>query len=368
MPWQFNAEANSRLEFRQQLGNCPQLSSLYPTGISENSDEAVHSVACDPFGNPMRVNDLRIVDYDPEFIFLQTAYTCDGTGNSADCSFGTGFRSVTQMEFEAKLNHSGYHLDGRRWTVGEMNTSIHCRRNLSGVCTSWHIPNIDINPTTDLEEINPESDLGLMIRYGLNRHTDPGIQDANIMLEMSEWGPSWVSWIPIAGDIQGAVEAVRAGAALETGWVDGQVYCDGCRPSWITRYRWLNQYIVDMSLYEGMGSVERSTVSAFFDRHIYPTLDWSPAGVLARSMGMPKAWVEQTMIFAEDLFNTPQNIYAKIASAPNIWFNHYGGDNFNIPQVPEQSTYQRILANSQEGTRIAGAEARRRMNGFGVVV
>jgi hypothetical protein len=79
-------------------------------------------------------------------------------------------------------------------------------------------------------------------------------------------------------------------------------------------------------------------------------------------MGMPIEWVRSTIALAEDLFNTPRTIHEKIASAPNIWFTHYGGWNDNNLHVPEQKQHSQILATFREGTRISGVELRRRFN------
>jgi uncharacterized membrane protein len=372
MPWQFSAEANSRLAFRQQLGNCPNLSSLYPEGIPAATDpitgEAipgmenapVHSVACDPFGNPMRINDLSTVDHDPEFIFWKTAYTCNGN----ECSFGSGRMRVDYAEYVAAGNRHGTHMDGTPWSLIDQNRRCSTNANSSACNGAWYeVTRIDTDPVTGIERINPNSELGKMVRFGVYRNTDPGVADANILQELTgDFGPSWLSWIPLAGDFQGMVTASRQDDALRGGWVDGKIYCAGCLPSWGHTHRYLNQYIVDAGLYEGMEAIERNPVTAFFDEHIYPTLDMSPSGVIARNMGWPKEWVDNTIAFAHDLFDTPRDIFDKIASAPNIWFTHYGGSDPNELRVPEQEQPSRIIATLQEGTRISGVELRRRFN------
>ncbi|MCL2371258.1 hypothetical protein FWC63_00740 [Candidatus Saccharibacteria bacterium] len=388
MPWQFNAEANSRLAFQRQLGNCPQLSSLYPDGIPDAidadgrpipgaADRPVNAVACDPFGNPLRVNDLRIVDYDPEYVFWRTAFTCR---SGLECSFGEGRIDVSYSVWNDTLNRSGTHLDDRSWSLQDPN--MRCSINTpsgwrwcspseeSCACNgnTYQITNVKTD-STGLEVVNPESDLARMIAFGVHRPTDPGVHDANIMQQIAgEAAPrNWMNGIPIAGSIWGMMDAANQIEAFNSGWVDGRVYCDGCLPTWETRYRWLNQYIVDAGIYEGMGGLGVNPVTAFFDKHIWPTMDMSPEGVLARNMGWPIEWVRDTIAFAEDLFSTPQTIHDKIASAPNIWHTHYGGWAPNQLEVPEQTSYQRVLANTQEGTRVAGTEMRRRMSGYGVV-
>jgi len=373
MPWQFSADANSRLRFQEQLGNCPNLSSLYPEGIpaatNPNTGEEipgmrnapVHSVACDPFGNPMRINDLGTVEHDPEFIFWKTAYTCDGN----ECSFGSGRMRVDHAEWVAAGNRSGPHMNGGSWSLSDPNRRCSTNANSTACNGVWYeVTRIDTDPATGVERINPASELGKMVRFGVYRNTDPGVADANILQELEgNTGPGWLSWVPIAGDIQGMVVASRQENALRGGWVDGSIYCAGCRPeTWDSKHRYLNQYIVDVGIYEGMEALERNPVTAFFDEHIWPTLDMSPNGIIARNMGWPKEWVDNTIAFAHDLFDTPRDIFDKIASAPNIWFTYYGGSDPNELQVPEQEQPSRIIATLQEGTRISGVELRRRFN------
>lgn len=288
LPLQFTANAANELAFKESLGNCPQLSQLYPNGIAETEDGKVHTVACDLFGNPMRTNDLEIVNLDPEFIYWKTAFTCNDAG---ECSFGkSGGETRT---------YTGTHLDGTSWSI-------------TGNAT------VELN-SDGTEKINAKSDLGKMVVYGVNRSTDPGVLDVNIMMAEDNSGPSWLGWAPAVGEIQQVVSAINQSNALAEGWVDGKNYCNGCTPEWDTKFRYLNQYIVDTNLYEGMGALDRSPVVAFLEEEIWPTMDQSAEGILARNMGMPKEYVVSTLAWVNDLLETPQDAYALVASAPNIY-------------------------------------------------
>jgi hypothetical protein len=281
------------------------------------------------------------MDLDPEYIFWQTAATCsydspiDGQLPRRQCSFGTGSGP--------SWTHSGTHFNGEGWTI-----------------TSNARIDTDDN---GIEIVNPRSDLGKMIVYGVHRDTDPGIVDINIMQTEAGGGPAWLGPIPFAGSLDGVLTTRRQQQALADGWVDGSIYCAGCRPEWDDKMKYLNQYIVDVGLYEGMGSLEVNPVAAFFDQYIYPNLDFSHSGVIARNMGKPKEWVQSTLAFMDDLFNTPQTIHDMIVSAPNIWFTHYGGwDPYEFRTVPEQDQVTQILATVQESSKISGVEIRRRFN------
>jgi len=282
LPWQFNASASQALAFKESLGNCPQLSSLYPEGMSATDDGRLHTVACDIFGNPMRSNDLNTMEFDPEYIYWKTAFTCDEDG---ECSFG--------KQGGATQTYTGTHLDGTTWSV-----------------TGAASIELDDN---GMEKINPKSDLGKMVVYGVNRSTDPGVLDVNIMMAENNVGPSWLGWVPAVGSIQQVISTVNQNEALQSGWVDGKNYCNGCTPEWDTKYRYLSQYIVDTNLYEGMGSIERSPVVAFLEEEVWPTLDRSFEGVLARNMGVPKEFVADTLAFTFDLLETQ---YAYLAAWP----------------------------------------------------
>ncbi|MCL2002162.1 hypothetical protein FWG76_02020 [Candidatus Saccharibacteria bacterium] len=287
LPWQFNASAASALEFREGLGNCPQLSQLYPAGITDAEGGRLHTVACDPFGYPMRSNDLATINFDPAYIYWKTAATCDGN----ECSFGK--RTANSRTY------TGENLDGTPWSV-TVNATVETDNN-------------------GLEKINPKSDLGKMVVYGVNRSTDPGVIDVNIMMAESNAGPAWLGWVPGVGNIQQMISAINQSNALASGWVDGKNYCNGCTPEWDTTYRYLNQYIVDSNLYESMGSFERSPVVAMLEDEIWPTLDQSAAGILARNTGMPKSLVVDTLAWVNDMLETPQDVPSLIASAPNIY-------------------------------------------------
>jgi hypothetical protein len=288
LPWQWNANAASELEFRENLGNCPAASAaLYPDGIVDSETGKVHAVACDLFGNLLRTNDTEAMELDPQYIYWKTAFTCDGN----ECSIG--------KNNGAAQTYSGKHFNGEEWTLTG-NATV--EKNADGV-----------------EKINPKSSLGKMVVYGVNRSTDPGVLDVNIMMAEDNAGPSWLGWAPAVGEVQQVVSAINQSAALAGGWVDGRNYCNGCTPEWDTKYRYLNQYIVDTNLYEGMGALDRSPVVAFLEDEVWPTMDRSAEGILAANMGMPKEYVVSTLAFVEDMMKTPQDAYALVASAPNIY-------------------------------------------------
>jgi hypothetical protein len=366
LPWNISASAADSIAFRESLGNCPQLSTLYPQGATDDSGK-VNSVACDLFGNPMRVNDMTMVDYDPEFIFWKTAYTCDGN----NCSFGkkqsTRTNSdgtvVTAEQYEEAQSRNGVNLDGAPWPETLKDPVANCSKT-NGVCNgNWYeILKIDTD-SNGLETVNRKSDLGKMIEYGVNRQTDPGMSDVNIMMaEDGSLDGGWVGGIPVIGSINSFISALDQEKALQGGWVDGKAYCQGCTPEWEAKYKYLNQYIVDNNLYENMGAIERSPVVAFLEDVIYPEMDMSPEGVLARNVGMPKGFVVSTLAWIEDMINTPKSADSLIASAPNIYSTYYGGWSSNELTMPEDNDPCRILDSARECTRIAGTELRRRFN------
>ncbi|MDR0979864.1 MAG: hypothetical protein LBM12_01775 [Candidatus Nomurabacteria bacterium] len=328
LQWRASADVAGELAFKDGLGNCPQLSQLYPEGITEGEDGTVHTVACDLFGNPIRTNDLEAMELDPEYVFWKTAFTCDGS----ECSFGkSGDETQT---------YSGTHFDGTEWT-------------LTGNATV----EVDEN---GLEKINPKSELGKMIVYGVNRSTDPGVLDLNIMMAEDDSGPSWLGWAPVVGEIQQAVSAVNQSEALASGWVDGKNYCNGCTEEWDTKYRYLNQYIVDDNLYEVMGGVEKSATVAFLEEEVWPTMDQSAEGILARNMGVSKDYVSSSLAYVSDLLQTPQSEEALVASAPSIYATYYNNRQIGQLMLPKKDATYVMLAKIQEPAKLP--DLRRRFN------
>jgi hypothetical protein len=141
----------------------------------------------------------------------------------------------------------------------------------------------------------------------------------NILMAEGNSGPSWLGYAPAAGEMQQTISAINQSTALAGGWVEGRNYCNGCTPEWDTKYRYLDQYIVDNNLYEGMGSITKSPVVVFLEEEVWPTMDQSFEGVIARNMGVPKEYVVSTLAFVNDMMKTPQDATALIASAPNIY-------------------------------------------------
>lgn len=369
VPVNVNAAASQEIEFRNTINwangenGCERLAS-----IGTENGGAVGDMFC----NPIRSNDLSTSIYDPEFIFWKTAYTCDGD----ECSFGKGGARahadgarVTREDYEDALNRSGTHPDGGSWSISDPNAN--CSKNLgSDRCNgSWYeITQINTN-TNGMERVNSESELGKMIKWGVDRQTDPGIMDANIVQEESGGSTGSSFWdnvlgaIPVVGDVMDMARAFGQSKAVENGWADGKAFCAGCGFSkWESDYKYLNQYIVDTNIYENIGAIEKSPAIAFLEEEVWPYEDRSYAGVLASNMGMPKEWVETTLAFAEDLRNSPSDVESLIASAPNIYSTYYGGQTYNDMEIQEQDEPCKILDSMRECTQIAGTELRRRFN------
>ena len=344
--------ASIELRFREQINwhgtenGCARLDTIGAVG--------------DMFCNPVRGSDLTTANLDPEFIYWKTAYTCDGD----KCSFGTGTQSATEEEYNAALNRSGTHPGGGSWSLPDNNAGC---STTNGVCTSWHVTKIETD-NNGIEKVNSGSSLAKMIEFGVNRDTDPGITDANIIQKESELvGGTWatiLNAIPLVGDVIDIIEANGRAKAVESGWADGRAFCAGCEdfPKWESSYKYLNQYIVDNNLYEGMGGIEKSPVVAYMEDVLWPQMDMSYEGRLAANMGMPKAWVEAVLAYADDMRNVPREIDDLVASAPNIYSAYYGGINADELTIPKSDNPYKILENAKQYTQIAGTELRRRFN------
>ncbi|MCL2038558.1 hypothetical protein FWG86_01485 [Candidatus Saccharibacteria bacterium] len=312
----------------------------------------------DMFCNPIRSNDLTTSVDDPEFVFYKTAASCRGSSNGSPCSFGvratSGSTNSETGHYPGKT-YTGTHPDGRTWSV-TVNATIE-------------------TGSDGLEKINYDSDLGKMIKYGVDRKTDPGITDANIVQEEANLTTGLnaldtvLNAIPVVGDFMQIAQGARQNLALEAGWVNGEAFCAGCehdndavRAKWSTDYRYLNQYIVDTNAYENVGAIDSNPVVAFMEEYIWPFEDRSYAGILAANMGMPKEWVVATLAFAEDLRDSPSEVDDLIASAPNIYMTYYHGIDLEQLTVPEDDGPYSVLANMQQSTQTAGVEWRRRFN------
>jgi hypothetical protein len=368
LPTNVNAAAMQEIEFRNTINwtsggenGCERLAS-----IGANNGGAVGDMFC----NPIRSNDLSTAVYDPEFVYWKTAYTCDGD----KCSFGTGGTrkhadgtAVTREDYEAAKNRSGTNPDGSSWSVSDPNAKCSETR---GACNgSWYeITQINVN-SNGLEKVNGESELAKMIKWGVDRQTDPGIMDANIVQEESggstgsDFWDSVLGAIPLVGDIMDTFRAFGQSAAVENGWADGTAFCAGCGfKKWESNYKYLNQYIVDTNIYENIGAIDKSPTIAYLEEEVWPFEDRSYEGVLASNLGVPKEYVVSTLAFAEDLKASPSDVESLIASAPNIYSTYYGGQTYSDLEVQERDEPCNELDSMRECTQIAGNEWRRRFN------
>jgi hypothetical protein len=349
------ASAIDQVEFRQQVGVdangnnlCPALSSINAIG--------------DQFCNPIRGSDLSTVQDNPEDIFWHVAYTCttSGSGQNIDhCSFQGDRKDVSSAEFQTASGHGDpwarcsvndpYALSGWSWGSSGCN----------GDKYQAYVFNLNSN---GLEQVNSDSDLGRMITYGVDRNSDIGVLDANIVSMESSTGPQWLGYIPLIGDILDVVTAVKSANPKTVAWANGSNICAGCNPEWSTTYKYLSQYISDTNIYEGMGGLDKSPVTAFLETEIYPYMDRTFEGRLAAMMGMPKDWVVSTLAFAEDMNNVPRDVNALVASSPSIYTAYYGGLDLNELKVPVDDDPCKVLDSARECTQIAGTELRRRFN------
>jgi hypothetical protein len=214
-----------------------------------------------------------------------------------------------------------------------------------------------------LESINPKSDLHKMIEYGVKRSSDIGDFDINIAQAITGGTPQWVGWIPAVGDVINAISNLRMNDPGVRDWASGANFCAGCKPAeWDSTYKYLDQYIADSSIYEGMGAIDKSPVTAHIEREILPYENRSYEGRLAASMGMPKEFVVGAIAWAEDFKSAPREVDDLIASAPNIYTSYYLGENLNELVVPKQDEPCQIFSSMRECTQIAGTELRRRFN------
>jgi hypothetical protein len=315
----------------------------------------------DQFCNPIRVSDLSTVESDPEALFWKAAFICTENGKGRDidrCSFSGVRKAVTADEYQLALEH------GDLWAQCSVDTRWGEEWGTSGCNGSQYEAYVfeEDAYNNGLESVNPKSDLHKMIEYGVKRNSDIGDFDINIAQAITGGTPKWVGWIPVVGDIVDAINNLNMNDPGVGNWATGANICAGCTPEWDTTYKYLSQYITDSSIYEGMGAIEKSPVTAYIEKEILPYEDRSFEGRLAASMGMPKEFVATTLAYAEDLRNAPRETDALIASAPNIYANHYLGESLNELNVPETDNPCEALENARQCTQIAGTELRRRFN------
>jgi hypothetical protein len=333
------ASALDEIEFRKTIGvnssgelTCMQLATINAVG--------------DQFCNPIRVHDLSTVESDPEDLFWKVAYICTTNGkgeNSKNCSFEGSVKTVSFEEYQ----------------LAESRGDPFAERKTNGDYKAYVFEENSYN--NGLESVNPDSDLHKMIEYGVKRDSDLGILDVNIMQSITG-GSKWIGYIPIIGDVVEAFNQLRSTSPSVQNWANGANICAGCTPEWDTTYKYLSQYIADTSIYEGMGAIEKSPVTAYIEQEILPNQDNSYEGRLAASMGMPKEYVVSTLAYMEDLRNSPREVDSLIASAPNIYASYYGGEYPNQLDVPSQDESCKIIDSMRECTQIAGTELRRRFN------
>lgn len=348
------ANALDEIEFRKTIA------------IDENGDPTCMQLATigavgDQFCNPLRVSDLSTVESDPEALFWKVAYICttNGKGSSLNkCSFKGDQEEVPYEEYQIARGR------GDPWAE--------CTVTVNGI-TTWG--NSDCNGNkyrayvfeedsynNGLESINPDSDLHKMIEYGVKRDSDIGAFDINIAQAITG-GSKWIGYIPVIGDVVDAFNSINMNNPDVTDWATGRNICAGCNPAaWDSTFKYLSQYITDTSIYEGMGAIEKSPVTAYIEQQILPSQDNSYEGRLAASMGMPKEYVVSTLAYMEDLRNSPREVESLIASAPNIYATYYGGEYPNQLDVPKQDESCEIIDSIRECTQIAGTEFRRRFN------
>ena len=348
--------AITELEFRETVAvsatgdnQCPMLATINAIG--------------DQFCNPIRGNDLTTADENPEEVFWKVAYTCteNAEGSSIGrCSFKGERRNVsTAEEFHAARDR------GDPWA--------RCYTTINGDDYVWGTSRCNGNgyqayvfelDSDGFEQINPKSDLAKMVNYGVERNSDLGVLDANIISELADNGaPSWLGYVPIVGDVMDAFSAASQADEDNIRWANGSNICAGCNPiEWDGTYKYLSQYISDQSLYVGMGGMTENPVMAYIEKEIAPFRDMTYEGRLAAVMGMPKAFVVNTLAFAKDIYDAPQSVDALIASAPNIYSTYYLGIDGNEFYIPAEDETCRIFDSMRACTQIAGTELRRRFN------
>jgi hypothetical protein len=375
-PITINANAATELEFREQINWDSSLGDQGNTCVGLSTIGAVGDMFC----NPLRGSDFSTVSAEPNDIFWKTAWTCTeyGEGQTASlCSFKGAVKKVEGgsegTEFELALEHGDPFArcrvntpTGLGWGTG----------NCNGTYYEAYVFDLGGN---GLEQINQNSDLAKMIKWGVNRSSDPGTTDINIMQQGqvstgTGWLDSLLGAIPIVGDVMDIVGAVRQNKIYESGWADGSAFCVGCvvkdgkggeydgREKWESVYKYLDQYIIDNNLYENMEAIEKSPVTAYIDDVLWPEMDKSYEGVLAANMGVTKAAVVNVLAYVEDLRSVPRDADSLVASAPNIYATYYGGKTYGDLEIQEQDETCGALALMRECTQIAGTELRRRFN------
>ncbi|MDR0979868.1 MAG: hypothetical protein LBM12_01795 [Candidatus Nomurabacteria bacterium] len=364
-PITLNASAATELEFREQINWDSSLGDDGNMCVGLSTIGAVGDMFC----NPLRGSDFSTVETDPEEIFWKVAYTCTKYGNIP--------QAVGQCSFAGKqgvVSYAEYALAQER---GDPFAESDAGKYYAFV--------FDTDPDTGLEVVNQNSDLARMIKWGVNRKSDPGTTDINIMQEgqvstSATWLDSLLGAIPIVGDVIDIASAVGQNEIYESGWADGSAFCVGCdsaaggegewnegysgNTKWNSVYKYLDQYIIDNNLYENMEAIDTSPVSAYIDDVLWPEMDKSYEGVLAANMGVPKEWVVSSLAYANDLKVAPREAEELVASAPNIYATYYGGLNYDTLEVPERDDSYGVLAlrTAKETTKVAGVEWRRRFN------
>jgi hypothetical protein len=367
MPIFISTSAADEMAFKNQLGNCPNLAGINAVG--------------DAFCNPIRGNDLSTIESDPEDVYWKVAYTNtkDGVGGQRvlcnwaleTCEQGTfSFMFDESMPEVTREEHDEAVMRGdplAQVTCGRKDNKWKWSASRGNYCNDddWYYGYAMVLKlgADGLEQINGTSDLGKMIRYGVNRMTDPGTMDAGILNEEMTQTPSWLGGIPILGDILQIIDEVNKQSTLDNGWVNGENFCAGCSPDRWENLKWLDQYLVDNNLYEMMGAIAESPAVGYYKTEVMPTLDMSYEGRLAANMGMPKEWVVSTLAFANDLINAPRDVDSLISSAPNIFYSISSATMIEdmtivtpIVKSCEELTY------AQNCTQIATSELRRRFN------